>query len=382
MLIFRYIARDLLASTFAVCTVLLMVIVSGRFVKYLAQAAAGELDAGILLAIIGYRLPGFLELILPLAFFLAILLTYGRLYVQSEMTVMTACGMSPSQLVVYTMIPGLLIALLVGWLSLDVGPTGLRKAEALLTAQKERGELDAMVGTHFYPLQGGKAVTYAEEVSKEGQMRDVFMAENNPDAPEGQQLVLVVAETGHQRRSAPGKPSYLVLEKGYRIQGVPGKADYQVTHFEEYGQRLSKPKKHHSRHTSDTMPTGELMASEKLAHVAALQWRFSVPILVLVMTLIAIPLSKANPRQGRFVIMLPAILLYIVYLVMLNGARGAVEDGKLSSLLGLWGVHGLFFLIALLLLGRPVIIQQIIQRGYSEHRASKLFVRYFGNSNG
>ncbi|MEH6466512.1 MAG: LptF/LptG family permease, partial [Porticoccus sp.] len=147
MLIFRYIARDLLASTFAVCTVLLMVVVSGRFVKYLAQAAAGELDAGILLAIIGYRLPGFLELILPLAFFLAVLLTYGRLYVQSEMTVMTACGMSPSQLVVYTMIPGLLIALLVGWLSLEVGPTGLRKAEALLTAQKERGELDGMVGT-------------------------------------------------------------------------------------------------------------------------------------------------------------------------------------------------------------------------------------------
>ncbi|MBQ0711390.1 MAG: LptF/LptG family permease, partial [Porticoccus sp.] len=140
MLIFRYIARDLLATTFAVCAVLLMVVVSGRFVKYLAQAAVGELDAGILLAIIGYRLPGFLELILPLAFFLGVLLTYGRLYVQSEMTVMTACGMSPLQLVVYTMIPSLLVAILVGWLSLEVGPTGLRKAEALLTAQKERGE--------------------------------------------------------------------------------------------------------------------------------------------------------------------------------------------------------------------------------------------------
>ena len=73
MLIFRYLARDLLSSTFAVCTVLLLVILSGRFVKYLAQAAAGELDAGILLAVIGYRLPGFLELILPLAFFLGIL---------------------------------------------------------------------------------------------------------------------------------------------------------------------------------------------------------------------------------------------------------------------------------------------------------------------
>ncbi len=382
MLIFRYIARDLLSSTFAVCAVLLMVIVSGRFVKYLAQAAAGELDAGILLAIIGYRLPGFLELILPLAFFLGILLSYGRFYVQSEMTVMMACGMSPRQLVAYTMIPAVFVAILVGWLSLDVGPTGLRKAEALLTAQKERGELDDMAATHFYTLQGGKAVTYAEEVSDEGEMRDVFLAENNPDAAEGRQLVLVVAEKGRQHRSDPDKPGYLVLENGYRIQGVPGQADYQITQFEEYGQRLSKPKKQRRRDKADTLPTGELMASDKMAHVAALQWRFSVPILVLVVTLIAIPLSKTNPRQGRFARMLPAVLLYIVYLVMLNGARGAVEDGKLHSLLGLWGVHLLFLLIALILLGWPMIIQQLEQRGYAELGMVKTIIRLLGKNKG
>ena len=359
-----------------------MVIVSGRFVKYLAQAAAGELDAGILLAIIGYRLPGFLELILPLAFFLGILLSYGRFYVQSEMTVMMACGMSPRQLVAYTMIPAVFVAILVGWLSLDVGPTGLRKAEALLTAQKERGELDDMAATHFYTLQGGKAVTYAEEVSDEGEMRDVFLAENNPDAAEGRQLVLVVAEKGRQHRSDPDKPGYLVLENGYRIQGVPGQADYQITQFEEYGQRLSKPKKQRRRDKADTLPTGELMASDKMAHVAALQWRFSVPILVLVVTLIAIPLSKTNPRQGRFARMLPAVLLYIVYLVMLNGARGAVEDGKLHSLLGLWGVHLLFLLIALILLGWPMIIQQLEQRGYAELGMVKTIIRLLGKNKG
>ena len=86
MIIFRYIARDLLGTTAAVCAVLMLVIISGRFVKYLAEAAAGLLDANILFAVIGYRLPGFLELILPLAFFLGILLVYGRLYVDSEMT--------------------------------------------------------------------------------------------------------------------------------------------------------------------------------------------------------------------------------------------------------------------------------------------------------
>ena len=362
MLIFRYLARDLISSTFAVCTVLLLVILSGRFVKYLAQAAAGELDAGILLAVIGYRLPGFLELILPLAFFLGILLAYGRFYVQNEMTVMMACGMSQARLVAYTMVPSILVALFVAWLSLDVGPTGLRKAEALLTAQKERGELDGMAGNHFYPLQGGKGVTYAEEVSEKGLMTDVFLAENNPEAEDGKQLVLVVAETGRQHKSDPSQPGYLILEKGYRIQGVPGQANYQITRFEEYGQRLSKPKKSGRRAKADTLLTEELLKSDNKAHVAALQWRFSVPILVLVVTLIAIPLSKTNPRQGRFARMLPAVLLYVIYLVVLNAARGAVEDGKISTALGLWWVHALFLFIALLLLLIPVVRQKVRQR--------------------
>jgi len=359
LLIFRYLARDLLSSTFAVCTVLLLVILSGRFVKYLAQAAAGELDAGILLAVIGYRLPGFLELILPLAFFLGVLLAYGRFYVQNEMTVMIACGMSQARLVAYTMIPSVLVALFVAWLSFDVGPSGLRKAEALLTAQKERGELDGMVGSHFYPLQGGRGVTYAEEVDDKGIMTDVFLAENNPDAVDGKQLVLVVAEKGRQHKADPKQPGYLILENGYRIQGIPGQADYQITRFEEYGQRLSKPKKRGRRAKADTLTTNDLLNSDKKAHIAALQWRFSVPILVLVVTLLAIPLSKTNPRKGRFARMLPAVLLYVIYLVILNAARGAVEDGKISSDLGLWWVHAVFLFISLALLYLPVLKQRL-----------------------
>ncbi|MEZ5529703.1 MAG: LPS export ABC transporter permease LptF [Porticoccaceae bacterium] len=347
MLIFRYLARDLLTTTLGVCSVLLLVIVSGRFVKYLAQAAAGDLDAGILLAIIGYRLPGFIELILPLAFFLGVLLSYGRLYVQSEMTVMTACGMSPFRLVVYTMIPGLAIALVVGWLSVDVSPTGLRKAEALLNAQKERGDLEGLTARHFHSLQGGKSVTYTEEVSKEGEMTDIFLAENNPEAEDGRQLVLVIAQTGNHRSTDQG--SFLVLKDGYRIQGIPGEADYQITRFEEYGQRLSKPQPQRRRDKVDTMYTVELLDSDQPAYQAAVQWRLSVPVLVLVISLIAIPLSKTDPRQGRFARIVPAVLLYIIYLVTLNGARGMAEDGKVSAIVGLWGVHLMFCAIAVLL---------------------------------
>jgi len=149
------------------------------------------------------------------------------------------------------------------------------------------------------------------------------------------------------------------LENGYRIQGIPGQADYQITRFEEYGQRLSKPKKRGRRAKADTLTTNDLLNSDKKAHIAALQWRFSAPILVLVVTLLAIPLSKTNPRKGRFARMLPAVLLYVIYLVILNAARGAVEDGKISSDLGLWWVHAVFLFISLALLYLPVLKQRL-----------------------
>lgn len=346
MLIFRYLARDLIGSTLAVCTVLLMVIVSGRFVKYLAQAAAGKLDPSVLLAVIGYRMPGFLELVLPLAFFLGVLLTYGRLYVQSEMSVMMACGMSQKRLVAYTMVPALLVAAVVAWLSLFVAPSGIHKAESLLTAQKQRGELDSLSARRFHPLHGGRAITYTESVDDQGLMTDVFLAENNPEGKK-HQLVLVVAASGHQENGEGEKDSYLVLNNGYRIQGTPGQADYRVTQFEEYGQRLKKSTARR-RAKVDAMPTSALRGSDVKAHQAAMHWRFSVPVLVLIVTLLAVPMSRTNPRRGRFAQLLPAVLLYVLYLVALNGVRGVIEDGKVEPL-AMWGVHLLFLLIALLL---------------------------------
>ena len=94
------------------------------------------------------------------------------------------------------------------------------------------------------------------------------------------------------------------------------------------------------------MSTAELRASDRPEHIAALQWRYSVPILVLVVSLMAVPLSRTNPRQGRFVKVFPAVILYILYLVGLNAARGALEDGDISATLGLWWVHGVFMVIA------------------------------------
>lgn len=347
VIIFRYLSRNLLSTTTGVCAVLLLVIISSRFVKYLAQAASGDLDPGILLALMGYRIPGFLELILPLAFFLSILLAYGQLYVESEMTVLSACGISDRRVMFYTLSIAVLIAVVVGWLSLVLSPAGMARAEALINAQKQRSEVEGLIPGRFYALKGDKGVTYAEQVSGDGMLGDVFLAQGGDD---GKGMVVVVADRGYSRQSEETGERYLVFEDGMRFQGLPGRADYQVTTFAEYGQRLEAVKPWELRSEIEAMATGTLLDSGEPGHRAALYWRLSIPVMVLIVTIMAVPLARTNPRQGRFVKILPAVVLYVLYLLSLNAMRSKVEEGEGAG----WSmllVHGVFLAIGLLLAG-------------------------------
>ena len=360
MIIFRYLCREILSATTAVCVILLLVLMSGRFVKYLAKAVTGDMESSVIFAMIGYRIPGFLELTLPLAFFLAVLLSFGRLHIQNEMSVLKACGISEKRLMGYTLVLALLFAAITAWLSLSVAPSGMAKAEALQQAEKQRSELDKLMPKKFYSLSGGKGVTYAEGVTEDRELDEVFLAmsvgsEENSD----RSLVLVLAEKGRQKQaegdSEDGPERYLVLDKGYRIEGIPGQNDYQITYFEEYGSRLVDSKPLNKATKTDAMTTQALLDSDDLELQATLQWRLSIPLLVIVVTLLAVPLSRTNNRQGRFGKLLPAIVLYFTYLVSLNAMRGAIESGSVPVSVTMLPVHFVYLSLALVLLrsGRP-----------------------------
>ena len=351
MIIFRYLSRELLSVTTSVCLVLLMVLISGRFVKYLANAMSGTMDPEVIFAVIGYRIPGFLELTLPLAFFLAVLLTFGRLYVENEMSVLRACGFSERKLLSYTLVIASFLALVVAVLSLYVTPVGIKKAEAIFTVQEQKSELDRVTEKTFYSLRGGKGVTWVNSISEDRQLENVFMSATieASESSDGS-LVLVIADSGLQTKAINSDERYLTLEKGYRVEGIPGRYDYQITYFDEFGTRLAPPEELSEDTATDAMATKDLINSSDIEHQVALQWRISIPIMMLILTLLAVPLSRIDPRSGRFARILPAVILYFVYLVSLNTVRGAIEAGSLPIGFTLMPVHLVFLLIALALI--------------------------------
>ncbi|MDG9926002.1 MULTISPECIES: LPS export ABC transporter permease LptF [unclassified Pseudomonas] len=369
MIVFRYLSREVLTTLGAVSAVLLVIIMSGRFIKYLAQAAQGVLDPGVLFLIMGYRMPGFLQLILPLGLFLGILLAYGRLYLDSEMTVLSATGMSNRRLLAYSMAPATVVALMVAWLSLGLAPQGVGEVARIFNQQDALTEFDTLVPGRFQAMKDGSRVTYTEGLSEDrGQLSGVFITEKrmtapaNGDKPKESGITVLVAEKGRQEIQADGS-RYLILENGYRYDGNPGQADYRATKYETHGVLLAKPSVSSEIGEREAIPTRELIGSDEPRHQAELQWRLSIPLLVFIVTLLAVPLARVNPRQGRFLKLLPAILLYMAYLALLIGARGQLDKGKIPMELGLWWVHALFLLIgAALFLWQPMKLKLASRR--------------------
>ncbi len=349
MIVFRYLAREVLLSMLAVSAVLLVIIMSGRLVSYLAQVASGSLDADVLLQIILYRLPDFLQLILPLGLFLGFLLGYGRLYLESEMTVLEACGMSRKRLLAYAMGPALLVSVIVALLSLWLAPLGAQHTNLIFDQQKQRSELDALVPGRFQQPARSPRVVYTESMDDDGRLGLVFTAERNP---QNNRLQVTLAQAGETRVLEDLDERFLVLEQGHRYEGVPGAGDFTELQFAEYGTLLPAKTQTLKYPRAEALPTSVLLQSNKPKERAQLHWRLSLPILAIVVTMLAVPLSRVNPRQGRYGRLVPSIVVYLIYLAALSNVKSLVADGAPAALL--WLAHGVFILLALnmLMFGR------------------------------
>lgn len=343
-IVFRYLTRQVMISMLAVSGILLLVFMSGRFIKYLADAAQGELAGDVLFQIMAYRFPGFLELILPLGYFIGILLAYGRMYLESEMTVLFACGVSDRQVLKQTLIGSGLVMLAVGAMSLYVSPWGMEQVERIFNEQRKATEFEMLAPGRFQDLSSGERVTYTEALSDDKrQLQGVFIAEISRDKPG---ISIVTAEVGSQLVDSETGSRFLILEEGARYEGVPGQLDYQVTTFDAYGLKVLAGDAR-DRELEEAVSTLELMASDRPEDRAMLHWRFSLPLIVPIVTLLAVRLSRVNPRQGRFFHLLPAMLVYILYLGLLIVARDALADGKVPEWIGMLWVHALFLALGL-----------------------------------
>ena len=343
----RYVLREVATSLAGVTVVLLAILVSYQLARILGVAAERGFPHEIVFTLIGLTTLENLMVLVPVATLLAIMLSLGRLYHDSEMAAVRACGIGPERLylAVYTL--ALPLAAALAWLTFQVGPEARNAAEAL----RGRGMRDAQFGQlepgSFRTYADGRAVFYAEQSGADGRLIHVFMQHLS-----GERVEVATAAWAEQRFLNGGRTQIVVLHDGERIEGVPGQANFRRIRFAEHGIPVVVPEAGAGRLVPERKATAELLGSRALADVAELQRRISLPVMVLVLALIAVPLSALRPRQGRYARVAAAILLYFIYANLLSAAEVWIQTGRLAPAVGTWWVHVTAALLGFWLLHR------------------------------
>ncbi|MBE0505697.1 MAG: LPS export ABC transporter permease LptF [Marinospirillum sp.] len=346
MILYRYIAREVLITTLAVSSVLLLVIVGSRFARLLGRAASGRISLDVLGQLTLLYTPYALQLILPISFVLALMLTFGRLYMESEMSVIQSSGVSQNQLLKLVLVLALLVAGCTAVGSLYVTPKTQYASALLMAEQRERTGFESITPGQFVRI--GNQAVYVDGISEDQQtLAQVFIAQSSAE-----ESSLALAERGYQQITDTTRSRFLLLEDGHRY--VLPQEDLRSTdlQFERYALRMSIYQPPSVRQQVAAMPSSELLQNDLLASQVELQWRLGLPVMVLVMVFIALPLTKVNPRQGRFMAILPVLLLQMLFLGGLMSLQGTVNKGQLPLWPGLWLVHGAFLAAGLLLCWR------------------------------
>lgn len=350
MLIFRYLLKETLKSQLAIFFILMAIFVTLRFVRVLGDASDGDIPAALVLGFLGLYAPILASLVLPISAYLGIMLAHGRLYVDSEMTVMRACGISEWYITRVMLFLSVLIMIVTGAITLYFAPMAAENEYQLREKARNEAGLSAIIPGRFQQTGNAKAVIFVHDIDTDDQLRRVFLSQNKTENGENQ-VQVVYAQTG-QVASNPDGTRNLVLKQGVQYEGQQSQKSYRKVEFDEYQIQIADKPAEEARRKVSVLPTTELWGDESIEARAELQWRIAIPLSLPFLILIAVPLSAVDPRQGRFGKMFPAILLYLGYFLLLLASRRVLEDGKIPPQLGLWWVHTIMLIIGVALIVR------------------------------
>ncbi len=324
----RYIFREITMTWLGVTMVLLLIPKDAAF------------------DVIGLSAAQYLTVLVPIGLFLSIMLALGRLYRDSEMPAMMACRVGPSG--IYRPMMWLLVPLAAGvaWLSIEGAPLALTAIDRIGAQAQREADLASIEPGRFTVFGPDQAVVYGERVTAEGQMEKVFMQR----LVEGGRVEVVIAERGEQVPSSDENTRMLVLHNGRRYEGIPGTSRFRVVEFAEHGIPYRLPGLRTADPRPRAMSFSRLAKSRGLEHLAEMQWRVSIPLATILLAILAVPLSRSQPRSGRYGRLAIGLLVFIIYLNMLSAAKAWIEQATISPSLGLWWVHGSVLLLTLVLL--------------------------------
>ncbi len=345
-LISRYVLRECFGAWLLVTAVLFVILMGNQFAQILGDAAADQLPRQAVFSVLGLTALRYVTLLAPIGLFLGTMLALARLARDSEMAALGACGVGPVSLLGPIGLMTLALAAASTWLVLVQTPAASRRIAEIRDEARAAVQLSALEPGQFASPDGGDTVLYARGV-KGDQLHDVFL-ERQYDG----RVVAIRAERGKRVRDPKTGMLSFVLYNGTRYEGVPGKTGFLLMQFAEHGIPVRMAKPADTKPSADTKTTGQLLASSDPSDRAELWWRLSTPISLFVLALLAVPLSRSSPREGRYARVAVGLLVYVIYQNAVSIGLVWLQQQRVPAWAGVWWVHAIAGAVALYWLGR------------------------------
>jgi len=351
MIFRRALLREFASSALGVFLVLVGITLTTQFIRFLGQAASGTLAVDAVLAMLGFSALSHFPVLLSLTLFIAILMALTRSYRDSEMIVWFSSGMSLFSWVRPVLAFSLPLVVTIALLSLLLSPWSVRLAEEYRAQLNSRDEVAGVAPGVFRESKQAERVYFVEHLEGEANLVGNVFVRSTQHQREG----VMVAKRGYQE-VAPNGDRFLVLLNGSRYEGSPGSVEFRVTRFERYAMRIEAYEAKRELPTAKSLDTYDLIRLGTRAAMGELSWRIGLPVSALILSLLAIPLAFVNPRGGRSLNLVFALLVYVVYSNCMSMVQAWIAQGRIDVVTGLLGVHVLMLMLLGALFYRRVVV--------------------------
>jgi lipopolysaccharide export system permease protein len=353
MIFHRALLREFASLAGAVFMTLFAIALTTQLIRLLGKAAGGSIPTDAVLAFLGFFALGALPVLLSLTMFISVLLTLTRGWRDSEMVIWFASGLPLTAWLKPVMLFALPQVAVIAALSLFISPWAAQMAARYTSKLEARDDVSRVTPGVFGETSNKERVFFVESVSGgSNQVQNVFVS----SVQQGKGGVSM-SRSG-RTETAPNGDRFIVLEQGRRYEGMPGDDQYRVTEFDRYAARIETRENIEPERNTKNLTTWALMTHPTRDNLAELVWRIGIPVSALVLVLLAIPMSFVNPRAGRSVNLIFALLTYMTYSNLLSVSQARVALGRLDFAIGVWIVHaGMVLLLLILFAQRMQLIR-------------------------
>ena len=341
-LISKYLIRNLIIFFSGITFIIALIVFGNQFVLTVQESVQHGIPIQELMPLVGLNMLRDIPIILTLSLFLSIIISISQLYKNSEAVVMNSIGIGDKSFI-SSIQPIIVFSFIIVFiLSIFAVPWAKQQKNIAEDKTLNASEFSFITEGKFETFKNGDIVFYASEsenidAANEQNMEEIFIYAIDNENP-----IIVLASKATKYVDNISKSIYLRLKDGVRYQGLPGSNNINILDFELYDleivsgdiqKTISDFSEIEEKSTFELIKEGGPLAN------AEVQWRFSQPISILILSILGVYLGKSSPRTGKGINILIGLVFFMLYNNGLLIAKTSIENNELNPFIGLWSIH-------------------------------------------